>query len=356
VVTTCHISIITPTFNHEKFISECIKSVLAQTYQNWEIIIIDDGSTDQTGEVVAKLQDHRIKYIYQDNVGINGLVNTYNRALTMAEGDLIAILEGDDWWPANKLATQVNDFDNEEVVLSFGYTQETSTAGDVIKLIPAQVLPEEALYNTPVGRSCLYLMDMNVLTFLFPVSVVVRRSALIKIGGFQQLPYLPLVDYPTFLHLARQGKFVFHDEILGYWRRHSESTTMNKFYLINEGVFRYLTAFQSEYAASLPVSAGELQAVNREWQEYKWHQWFTLGRWFLADGEWSQARRAFARCRSYAFNWKHPSLLKYCQLSSYCHRNIEWLITILHLKSLRESKESFNHEHVTLCKQMLDEL
>jgi glycosyltransferase involved in cell wall biosynthesis len=321
------------------------------------MIIVDDGSTDRTGEIVSTYQDQRIKYIRQENKGVAGLGETYNLALAMASGELIAILEGDDWWPAGKLATQVADFfADPEVVLSFGYTQETSETGAAIKLIPAQALPEEALHNTPVGRSCRYLMDMNVLTFLFPVSVVIRRSALVKIGGFQQLPYLPLIDYPTFMHLARQGTFVFHNEIMGYWRRHSSSTTMNKFYLINEGVYRFLTSFQRANAEALPVSAGELQAINREWQEFKWHQWFTLGRWFMADGEWRQAHQAFARCRPFAFNWKHPALLHFCCVSSYCHRNIEWLINLLHLKPLDESIESFNKENITLSKQMLDEL
>ncbi len=78
------ISIITPTYNHENFIGECIESVLAQTYPHWEQIIIDDGSTDRTGEIVAQYNDERIKYIRQDNIGIWRLRETYNRA----SGDL----------------------------------------------------------------------------------------------------------------------------------------------------------------------------------------------------------------------------------------------------------------------------
>jgi len=64
------VTIITPTYNHEKFIGQCIESVLAQTYPHWEQIIIDDGSIDHTREVVLRYRDNRIKYVYQENLGI----------------------------------------------------------------------------------------------------------------------------------------------------------------------------------------------------------------------------------------------------------------------------------------------
>lgn len=350
------VSIITPVYNHEKFIQKCLESVIAQTYASWEIIIVDDGSTDHTWDIVRSYCEPRIRYIRQENKGIEHLAETYNKALSMARGELIAILEGDDWWPVDKLQLQVHDFVDEDVVLSFGYTQEVDEQGKAIKLIPSQKLPDDALYNLPVGRASRYLMDMGVLTYLFPVSVVIRRSTLVSIGGFQQLPHLAIVDYPTFIQLSRLGKFAFHGEILGFWRRHSESTTRKKYYLINEGVYRYLTAFQHAYGKNLPIPAEELQIINGEWREYKWHQWFTLGRWFLADGEWRQARRAFSRCRSYAFNWKHPALLQFCVLSAAFHLNIEWLIDLLHLKTLDICLQEFNRDDIAINKSMIDEI
>ena len=64
------VSIITPTYNHEKFIGQCIESVLSQTFSTWEQIIIDDGSTDGTLETIARYKDKRIRYIWQENMGI----------------------------------------------------------------------------------------------------------------------------------------------------------------------------------------------------------------------------------------------------------------------------------------------
>src|SRR4051812_29758132 len=102
------VSVITPTYNHEKFISACIESVMAQTYTKWEQIIIDDGSTDGTAEIIRSYRDPRINYVHQPNQGIEQLAISYNRALEVATGELIGILEGDDTWPDNKLERLVD--------------------------------------------------------------------------------------------------------------------------------------------------------------------------------------------------------------------------------------------------------
>jgi len=104
------VSVITPTYNHERFIAQCIESVLAQTYGHWEMIIVDDGSTDHTASIAEEYakKDHRIKVIRQANNGIFRLAETYNKALGLANGELIAILEGDDTWQNTKLEIQVD--------------------------------------------------------------------------------------------------------------------------------------------------------------------------------------------------------------------------------------------------------
>ncbi|MFH0889201.1 MAG: glycosyltransferase family 2 protein [Planctomycetota bacterium] len=90
------VSFITPTYNQEKYISDCIRSALKQTYSNWEMIIIDDGSTDRTPEIIKSFFDNRIKYFRQDNLGAYKLGVAYNRVLQEARSELIAIWEGDD--------------------------------------------------------------------------------------------------------------------------------------------------------------------------------------------------------------------------------------------------------------------
>ncbi len=94
------ISVVIPAYNHEKFVGAAIESVLEQSYQNFEIVIIDDGSTDQTAKVVQSYKDSRIKYLYQDN---QDAYNTINRGMGLAKGDFIAILNSDGIYAPNRL-------------------------------------------------------------------------------------------------------------------------------------------------------------------------------------------------------------------------------------------------------------
>jgi len=103
------VSIISPTYNHEKYIAECILSAQSQTYTYWEMLVVDDGSTDLTLSIARSFaeKDPRIRVFTQKNVGIFRLAETYNFALSQANGKYIAVLEGDDVWLPEKLALQV---------------------------------------------------------------------------------------------------------------------------------------------------------------------------------------------------------------------------------------------------------
>ncbi len=96
------ISVLIPTYNCSQYIDEAIKSVLNQTFQDFEIIVVDDGSTDNTKDVVKKYD--RVKYIYQEHKGIPA---TRNRLLTEAKGDFIAFLDSDDYYTPDKLEKQL---------------------------------------------------------------------------------------------------------------------------------------------------------------------------------------------------------------------------------------------------------
>ena len=102
------ISIITPTYNCANFIGETIDSVLAQTYSNWEMIIVDDCSTDNTEEIVNNYSnsDKRIKYYKLDNN--SGAAVSRTKAMELANGQYMAFLDSDDLWYPNKLEYQIN--------------------------------------------------------------------------------------------------------------------------------------------------------------------------------------------------------------------------------------------------------
>jgi glycosyltransferase involved in cell wall biosynthesis len=217
------VSIITPTYNHEKFIGTCIESVLKQTYQNWEMIIIDDGSTDKTSVVVAKYTDDRIKYVKQENLGIWKLNETYNKALEMSKGDLIAILEGDDAWPNFKLEEQVKIFEKNNVVLSWGRKNNINDKNEVIAF---DLQSLKNFINMPQEE---IMRNLIIENFLQPCTVIIDKNALLSIGGFLQDKNAPFVDYTTFLELSLKGRFYPLDRVLGYWRKHkSQVTTTNE--------------------------------------------------------------------------------------------------------------------------------
>ncbi len=99
------VSVIIPTYNREKFIGEAIQSVLDQTFRNFEIVVVDDGSTDQTGDVVRAFTSKKVRYIYQPNRGRSA---ARNHALGLAKGRYIAFLDSDDLYMPGKLAMQVD--------------------------------------------------------------------------------------------------------------------------------------------------------------------------------------------------------------------------------------------------------
>ena len=100
------VSIIMPSWNTERFIAETIQSVIDQTYTNWELIIVDDCSMDNTDEVVASFKDERIKYFHNERN--SGAALTRNRAMREAKGELIAFLDSDDLWTPEKLEHQID--------------------------------------------------------------------------------------------------------------------------------------------------------------------------------------------------------------------------------------------------------
>jgi glycosyltransferase involved in cell wall biosynthesis len=99
------VSIIMPTYNRAAFIMETIESIIAQSYTNWELLVVDDGSTDNTEELVHSLKDARINYHKFERTGITGRLKNFG--INKARGALIAIMDSDDLWPPQKLQKQV---------------------------------------------------------------------------------------------------------------------------------------------------------------------------------------------------------------------------------------------------------
>ena len=249
------VSIITPTYNHEKFIAPCIESVLAQTYPDWEMIIVDDGSTDATADIVEKYgNDKRLKFLrHRENYGKERLAETHNEALALTRGEFVTVLEGDDYWPDYRLKLQLGSFFNSDAVLSHGEIA-VDREGMVCDWRQKRRYPRSVWENDPLGSALKVMLTGAIL--VLAQSAMLRRKVLEKTGGFKQYPSLYLVDYPTFMEVALQGKFVFIPEILGYWRRHVSSITANfdeSIWLGSAEYAQYFAGIFREAVRRLPV-------------------------------------------------------------------------------------------------------
>ena len=213
------VSIITPTYNHAAYIEACITSVQAQTYTNWEMIVVNDGSTDQTAQLVRALAEHdpRITLIDQPNVGPLRLDQTYNTALARARGELIAVLEGDDFWPPDKLSLQV-PLHTPGVIMSYGRFELDTPTG---RLPGPKPTFEGALQSSAFLREVMLGRSQ-----MLAVTQIISALALKVIGGFLQDSSPGAVDMATLLALAQlDGEVVYSPLLLGYWRQHAGQST-----------------------------------------------------------------------------------------------------------------------------------
>ncbi len=317
------VSIITPTYNHEGFIEQCIESVLAQTYPHWEQIIIDDGSTDKTGELAGQYDDKRIKYIRQDNVGIWGLSETYNRALQLSQGELIGVLEGDDFWPPGKLEKQVPAFDSENIILSWGKALTVNTGGKTLSIGPKGFKCLENANHRGMLRSLL------IEDFIPACTAMCRKSALLSIGGFQRSEHTPTVDYPTWLELSLLGEFSVVDEVLGYWRCHEQqvsSTMVIEIAGASKHSIDFFKRMPQELARSVGLTLDELVANH---QRQVAIATFHTGRIALISGNWDKAKEEFRRVLSTESPSSTRLRAQVGLVCAYCKLDLEWIAKIM---------------------------
>ncbi|HET9530054.1 MAG TPA: glycosyltransferase [Blastocatellia bacterium] len=279
---------------HAPYIGEAVDSVLRQSFDEWELIIVDDGPAGAVTEIVGRFNDSRIRYLRQVHAGVNKLGATYNRALLLTKAPLIALLEGDDYWPADKLEIQIPALEQENAVLSYGIVKVVSSNGSPQhRQAPWPEVEKDrgALENNPVGRTAIAMA--RHWQYVSPASIVVRRSALESIGGFQQPSYYPAVDFPTVLKLATIGPFHYLPSVLGFGRRHHTSVTASvvsgKTYLL--GMFRcWLETMQ---ASNIRLSRRDLEPVVAHWQAGFAGHYRVMGRISLEQRDAEKARAYF---------------------------------------------------------------
>lgn len=207
------VSVITPLYNSEKFIEETIKSVLDQTYTNWEMIIIDDCSEDRSVEIVEKYQqkENRIKLLKnKENLGV---AESRNEGIKYAKGKYIAFLDSDDLWKKDKLKKQI--FFMEENKYNFSYTKfekidEKGRRLNIYSKVLTRIQYKDLLYENIIG--CL--------------TVIYNKK---KLGNLFMKKMLVGEDYTLWLDILKKEKYSYGlSENLAEYRVRKKSLSKNR--------------------------------------------------------------------------------------------------------------------------------
>ncbi|MDD2388677.1 MAG: glycosyltransferase [Desulfobacterales bacterium] len=195
---TPKVSVIIPTYNRARLLEEAIDSVLSQTFTGYELIVVDDGSTDDTGEVLASCED-RIRVIRQNNQGVS---SARNAGIASASGDLITFLDSDDLWLPDKLIRQVEFFQQTPDAL-ICQTEEIWIRNGI------RVNPKKRHRK----RSGMIFEPSLKLCLVSPSAVMIRRSLFDKVGIFDEdLPACE--DYDLWLRISCRYPVYLIDEPL----------------------------------------------------------------------------------------------------------------------------------------------
>lgn len=205
-------------YNSEKYLGETLQSILDQTYQNWELIIVDDGSTDQTKDIIFdfKKRGYPIIYEYHSN---RGLSYSRNVALNLSNGYYIAFIDHDDLWLPEKLERQVRIFqdDSEDIGMVYTYTSlfgENTAERKTIAIYDGYNLPEGYILDE-------LLFNGNFITFS---SVMTRRDICIAMGGFPS-QYTYAEDYYLITAIAAHYQVRCVRSVCCKYRVHGENST-----------------------------------------------------------------------------------------------------------------------------------
>jgi len=244
-----------PAYNAEKYIAESIESVIAQTYTNWELIIVDDGSTDNTRNIISDYVSHdtRIKYVCQENKKQGA---ARNNGLRLSKGKFIAFLDSDDIWVADKLKVQLTCIQENgaDLVFSAGFVFSTNTR-----------FPDYE-YNTILGKlqgdkGFKSLLRQNFIPIL---SVLVTRQALKEVDGFHQSPDIQNVeDYHLWLKLLLKG-FIFWGmpDKLFYYRQHKDQITASDPYASEKVIIMLNTFLEYPFRMHISIRKAMLMRVQ----------------------------------------------------------------------------------------------
>lgn len=210
------ISIVIPSYNRADYVPATLDSILSQSYKDFEIIFIDDGSTDNTEEIVQAYmdRDYRVKYFKQPN-SERAVARTYGISLAM--GDYVCLVDSDDIWYHNKLEIQLEVMEADPgIIMSYASVNRIDMQGKSISSASRQ-------HEGYTGWVFFELLKRN---FIPSVTPMIRKEALKKVKE-QNTEFIPYEDWDFWLRLSREGRFFHIVQPLGAYRLHPGQSVQN---------------------------------------------------------------------------------------------------------------------------------
>ena len=269
------LSVIIASYNHQDYIAETLESLEKQTFQDFEIIVVDDGSTDKTVEV-AKNFPSRAQIFTQENQGV---VAARNRGANLAKGEYICFVDSDDVVLPDRFERQVAILDGDpELGLAFAdaliidsMSRQIGKFSDVYPVVPGDVAEMLAMHYcfTPM------------------ITVMVRAEVLKKTGPFEKPG--PISDYMKWIEVTHLSKVYYDPQPLGCWRRHQTSTSKSankvKSYAKTRAALKRILRKYPQLQAKIGK-----KIVKRFSRSY-----FLIGFWLAADGNIKRARKYYCK-------------------------------------------------------------
>jgi glycosyltransferase involved in cell wall biosynthesis len=276
------VSVIMATYNRENYLPYAIESVLNQTYQNFELHIIDDGSVDATRALVNTYKDPRIRYYYQENKGQSSAINV---GVEHALGDFITFLDSDNLWKLDKLERQVGLLhDNPDYQIVYGENEIIDENGNI------QPVQEPVTRHS--GNIMKKLLVFNFINFN---TTMIRAECFRELGGMTStVPAGP--DYDLFLKFSTRYRFLYVPQIFAQYRVMTNQMSSNKDrrFRTNHAI---LTNFIETYS----------ELLDRDSINYTWCRYYTSrGRYHAAVGRLGAAFMDYLsamRCQPFS---RHP--------------------------------------------------
>ena len=249
------VSVLIPAYNHEKYVQDTLRSIIAQTYQNIELIVIDDGSPDATWQKIQEMKsecEKRFSRVYFETKENEGTCKTLNRLLSLAQGNFVYLIASDDIAMPLAIAVEADFLENNpDYVLAVGDNEFIDA--DNIRVgrnkYGKNVPLEQVAYKTLMESITATLGEPDFPEKTFgtyallaksnhvPNGYLIRKS---RIDNITFTPEAPLEDLFLMLQLAKQGKFKFFNEILFSYRWHGENTALKASHMKNMTAKTYI--------------------------------------------------------------------------------------------------------------------